>query len=169
LGKGESEESRFNCTEARQANDVSIGSSQDRSGSACKVGEGETGGLTRFLGPVPQSVWNTVVGGFPVLKIGVLELGNFGFLSHSFSRFGEIGEHRLDASDQSLRFRNALHVYADEFSPLHPFASLDKVQESAAAARTLTNQLLYDYLLVVNSVAIQWRFLRVFDREPKHY
>jgi hypothetical protein len=45
LGKIESEECSFNFTEARQAHDVSIGSSQDRSGSACEMGEGEAGGL----------------------------------------------------------------------------------------------------------------------------
>lgn len=35
---------------------------------------------------------------------------------------------------------------------------LDKAEKSAAAARTLTNQLLYDHLLVVNSVPLNGDF-----------
>jgi hypothetical protein len=45
VGKIESEECRFDCNEARQTNDVTIGSSQDRSGSESKMGEGEAVGV----------------------------------------------------------------------------------------------------------------------------
>jgi len=46
LGTSESAECGFSPTKASQTNAVSIGASQDRSGSACTMGEGETGGLT---------------------------------------------------------------------------------------------------------------------------
>jgi hypothetical protein len=45
VGKIESEECHFERNQARQAHNVSIGSSQDRSGSAGTMGEGEAGGL----------------------------------------------------------------------------------------------------------------------------
>jgi hypothetical protein len=51
LGKGQgAAEGCSNCTssDARQANDASIGSSQDRSGSTSKVGEGQSGATKRL-------------------------------------------------------------------------------------------------------------------------